>query len=311
MAKYLATRLLSMMVALVGILLIVFLLIHMIPGDPVDIMLGEAALAADKENLRKLLGLDQNLVQQFLNFLTSVFNGTWGLSFAHQKPVLGLILERFPATLTLALSGLSVGLLIAIPLGTLAAGQRGKLFDSLSMMIALIGMSIPIFVVAPLAVLYFSIELKWLPVAGYGSFRHLILPSLCLGFGLSGFLSRLLRSSLLEVFQEDYIRTARSKGLSWPAIVFRHAYKNAAIPVVTVIGNMLGGLLAGAVLTETLFDWPGIGKLFFSAFQSRDFPLIQGVVLWISCSYLIINFLMDGVYSWIDPRIRLRDGFGK
>jgi peptide/nickel transport system permease protein len=305
MGTFLLRRLLGAIPVIIGVVTLVFLLVHFIPGDPVDMMLGDAADFKDKENLRRLLGLNLPLHEQYFSFWKNIFNGTWGYSIAFSRSVLSLILERFGATALLSTCALIVGVLVSFPLGVNAARRAGSAQDTFSVGFALVGMSVPIYVMAPIAVLIFSIGLRWFPVAGYGSFAHLVLPTLCLGIGLSGMLTRMVRTSMLETLGEDYIRTARSKGLAEKFVLFKHALRNAMIPVITILGNMLGGLLAGAVITETLFDWPGIGKLFYSAFQSRDYPLIQGVVLWISVSYVAINLFVDILYSIFDPRVRL------
>ncbi|MEO5667043.1 MAG: ABC transporter permease [Bdellovibrionota bacterium] len=305
MLKFILRRLLGALPVIIGVVTLVFLLVHFIPGDPVEMMLGDAAEMADKENLRHLLGLNLPLWQQYLLFWKNIFNGTWGMSIAFSRPVLGLILERFGATLLLSTTALIVGMGLSFPLGVNAARKAGTATDTLSVGFALLGMSVPIYVVAPIAILIFSVHLRLLPVAGYGTFAHLVLPTLCLGFGLSGILTRMVRTSMLECLGEDYVRTARSKGLEERDVLFKHALRNAMIPVLTIMGNMLGGLLAGAVITETLFDWPGIGKLFFSAFQSRDYPLVQGIVLWIAVSYVLINIFVDVMYSVFDPRVRM------
>jgi len=305
MGTFILRRLLSAIPVIVGVVTLVFLLVHFIPGDPVEMMLGDAAEVADKENLRRLLGLHLSLPEQYLLFWKNIFNGTWGMSIAFSRPVLSLILDRFGATVILSTASLLVGVLLSFPLGVNAARKAGTATDTFSVGFALLGMSVPIYVLAPIAILLFSVNLRIFPVAGYGSFAHLVLPMLCLGFGLSGILTRMVRTSMLECLGEDYVRTARSKGLEERDVLFKHALRNAMIPVLTIMGNMLGGLLAGAVITETLFDWPGIGKLFFSAFQSRDYPLVQGIVLWIAVSYVLINLFVDILYSLFDPRVRL------
>ncbi len=304
MWSYIFRRILSVIPVVIGVVTLVFLLVHFIPGDPVEIMLGDAAEAADKARLRELLGLNLPLLKQYTLFWKQIFDGTWGHSISFSRPVLGLITERFGATMYLSLASLVVGVMISFPLGVNAARKAGTLADTCSVGFALIGMSIPIYVMAPVAVWFFSVQWRMFPVAGYGTLAHLFLPMICLGFGLSGILTRMIRTSVLECLGEDYIRTARAKGLKERNVLFKHALRNAMIPVITIMGNMLGGLLAGAVITETLFDWPGIGKLFFSAFQQRDYPLVQGVVLWISVSYVFINLFVDLAYSFVDPRVR-------
>ncbi len=305
MRKYILRRFIETLPVIFGVVTLVFLLIHFIPGDPIDMMLGESTQRADREKLRHLLGLDLPLVIQYLNFWKNIFFHSWGQSIVHSKSVLSLILECFPSTLLLSLSSLLLACLLSFPLGVLAAYRAGTWVDTLATSFSLLGMSVPLFVTAPLGVLEFSIRLRWLPVAGAETFAHLVLPSLCLSFGISGILTRMIRNSVLENLGEDFVRTARSKGLSEYSVLFKHTLRNALIPVITTLGNVLGGLLAGAVLTETLFDWPGIGNLFFKAFQSRDFPLIQGIVLWISAVYVLISFLLDICYSLADPRILL------
>ena len=307
MKDFLLKRILSSIPVIFGVVTLVFLLIHIIPGDPVDMLLGDSAQAVDRDAMRNALGLNQPLWGQYINFWKNIFVGGWGQSIAHSQTVLSLLLERFPASLLLSVCALIVGILISFPLGIFAARKSGTLVDTQIMLFALLGMSVPLFVMAPIAILVLSIYLGWLPVSGMGTLSHLVLPSLCLGVGLSGILTRMIRASMLDVLGEDYIRTAASKGLSDFYVHFKHALRNALIPVVTILGIMLGNLLAGAVITETIFDWPGIGKLFFSSFQSRDYPLVQGVVLWTSMSYVFINFAVDVLYSLIDPRIRLKD----
>jgi len=304
MWSYIIRRVLSVVPVVIGVVTLVFLLVHFIPGDPVEIMLGDAAEAADKARLRELLGLNLPLIDQYVLFWRHIFDGTWGHSISFSRPVLALITDRFGATMYLSLASLIIGGAISFPLGVNAARKAGSLQDTCSVGFALLGMSVPIYVMAPIAVWIFSVQWRMFPVAGYGTFSHLVLPMVCLGFGLSGILTRMIRTSVLECLGEDYIRTARAKGLKEREVLFKHALRNAMIPVITIMGNMLGGLLAGAVITETLFDWPGIGKLFFAAFQQRDYPLVQGVVLWISVSYVFINLFVDLLYSWFDPRVR-------
>lgn len=305
MPRFLLKRILSALPVIFGVATLVFLLIHFIPGDPIDIMLGDSAAASDRDALRKTLGLDLPLIQQYLLFWKNIFNGTWGQSLSFSREVLSLILDRFGATLVLAFTSLLIGIAVSFPLGVLASRNAGSWIDTVSVAFALLGMSVPTFVLAPLGVLWLSVHLEVLPVAGFGSFYHLILPATCMGFGLSGSLTRMVRTSMLENLGEDYVRTARAKGLREVAVLFRHTLRNAMIPVITILGNMMGSLLAGAVITETIFDWPGVGKLFYSAFQSRDYPLVQGVVLWIAVSYVLINILVDLLYSVFDPRVRL------
>ena len=302
MKGFLIKRVFASLVAIFLVTVLVFLLIHIIPGDPIDLLLGEQASAQDKLSYRMMLGLHLPLHEQYVSFLRSLFS-TWGHSISRNSDVLPLITARFPSTLFLALSGFLTGLFLSLPAGVLSAIKKDSWFDRVVSTVSMLSMSLPIFVVGPFLTLIFAIRLKWFPVAGYGSVGHLILPSIALGLGLFGVLTRMVRASFLDVMHEDYMRTARAKGLAPLKIFFIHGLKNALIPVITLGGSIFGGLLAGAVLTETLFDWPGIGKLFYSAFQSRDYPLIQGVVLWISISYFVVNLAVDLLYFWVDPRV--------
>lgn len=308
MRRFLIQRLLKTLPVIISVVTLVFLLIHFMPGDPIETMMGDNTGDVDRARIRELLGLNHSLPVQYLIFWKNIFWGGWGSSFSQPgRTVLSLILECFPFTLWLALCSLALALVISLPLGTLAACRPGTLIDKFSTSFSLLGMSVPIFVIAPLATLLFSIRLRWFPVSGSGSVGHLVLPTLCLGWSLSAFLTRVFRSSMLENLQEDFVRTARSKGLHEISVLFRHTLANALIPTLTILGNMLGSLLAGAVLTETLFDWPGVGNLFYKAFQMRDYPLVQGITLWIAIVYVVISLLMDLAYSWVDPRIRLSE----
>lgn len=307
MKEYLLKRLFVSLPVIIGVATLVFLLIHLIPGDPVDLLLGDTALDLDRESMRRSLGLHLSLFDQYILFWKQIFNGTWGFSISENKNVLSLILQKFPMTLLLASCSLVVGCMLSFPLGVWAANKHGTLTDTLIMIFALMGLSVPLFVMAPFMILFFSIKLSLLPVSGFGGWQHLVLPSVCLGAGMSGVLTRMIRSSVLETLKEDFVRTARAKGLAEKIVLFKHTLRNGLIPVVTLLAIMLGNLLAGAVITETIFDWPGLGKLFFSSFQNRDYPLVQGIVLWTSVSYVLINIFVDVFYSLIDPRIRLED----
>jgi len=305
MRHYWWVRILSTLFVVFCIATFVFFLSKILPGDPVDLMLGELADPRDKEALRKELGLDLSLWQQYVNYFSELVRGNLGNSIARKEPVLKLIVERFPATLLLAAASLVVALCVAVPVAFLSVRWHRKWIDVLANVFALIGSSVPIFVLGPLAILVFSIQLRIFPVAGYGSFVHLVLPSLCLGVGLAALLSRILRNSMLEVLNEDFIRTAKSKGLSSFYVLTRHVFSNALLPFITILAGIFGSLLAGAVVTETLFDWPGLGKLFYTAFQTRDFPLLQGIVLWIALVYCGANLFLDFLYACIDPRVKV------
>ena len=299
----LLTRLASAVVVVLGVCSLVFLLIHLVPGDPVEAMLGEGARPADRAALRAALGLDRPLGEQYLSYLGGLARLDLGVSFREQRPVGEMLAERIPATLELTLVALAIALLVAIPLGVLAAARRGGPLDGGAMGFALLGVAIPNFWLGPLLILVFSVWLGWTPVSGRAGAASLILPALTLGTGLAAVLTRMVRSSVLEVLHEDYIRTARAKGLGPLAVLWRHALRNAWLPVLTLVGLQLGGLLGGAVITETVFAWPGVGSLLIDAIQGRDYPVVQGCVLLISLAYLLVNGLTELLYPWVDPRI--------
>jgi len=308
MLSYLVQRLAGALLVILGVVSIVFLLIHLIPGDPVEIMLGESASTADRAALRAGLGLDQPLAAQFLDYLGRLLQFDLGTSIHQRRPVSELLLERLPATGLLAAATLAVTVLLALPLGILAAVRKDTPWDSGAMGFSMLGVSIPNFWLGPLLILVFSLWLGWFPVSGREGAASVVLPALTLGTGLTAVLSRMVRSSMLEVLGEDYIRTARAKGLPGHRVVLRHALRNALLPVITLLGLQLGALLAGAVITETVFSWPGIGLLTIEAIQSRDYPLVQACVLLISLIYVVVNLLTDLAYAQVDPRIRLGAG---
>jgi peptide/nickel transport system permease protein len=299
---------LSIVLRLLGVTTLVFLFVHLIPGDPVDVMLGESARSADKDALRRSLGLDRPLPVQYVDYLVGLGRGDLGESLAYRTPVARLVAERFPATLELALAALGIALVLALPAGALAATRPGTLADRGSVGLALLGVSVPNFALGPLLIIAFSIGLEWLPVSGRGGAAHLILPAATLGATMAGILARITRASLLDTLGADYVRTARAKGLSPRRVLLVHAARNAAIPVLTILGLQLGGLLGGTIITETIFAWPGIGRLMVDAIAARDFPLIQGGVLAISASYVVVNAATDIVYALVDPRVRLETG---
>jgi peptide/nickel transport system permease protein len=308
MLTYIAHRLAGALLVIFGVVSIVFLLIHLIPGDPVEIMLGEAASVTDREALRVSLGLDRPLAFQFMAYLDDLLRLDLGSSFHSRRPVADLLLERLPATLLLAGMALLITLLMAVPLGVIAAVRRNSLWDSGAMGFSMLGVSVPNFWLGPLLILVFSLWLGWFPVSGREAFGAVVLPAITLGTGLAAVLSRMVRSSMLEVLGEDYMRTARAKGLAPLRVIIHHGLRNALLPVITLLGLQLGALLAGAVITETVFSWPGIGLLTIEAIQSRDYPVVQACVLLISVSYVLINLLTDIGYAWVDPRIRLGGG---
>lgn len=299
-----AARVGSAALVVLGVCTLVFLLIHLVPGDPVEAMLGEGARPADREALRAALGLDRPLWEQYLGYLGRTARLDLGTSFAYQRPVAPLLGERIPATLELAVAALTLSLVIAVPLGVLAARYRGGALDAGAMGFSLLGAAVPNFWLGPVLILVFSLWLGWTPVSGREGAASLILPAVTLGTGLAAVLARMVRSSVLEVLAEDYIRTARAKGLGELSVLWGHALRNAWLPVLTLIGLQLGALLAGAVITETVFAWPGVGSLLIEAIQARDYPVVQACVLLISLSYVLVNALTDLVYGWADPRVR-------
>ena len=304
MRNYILRRLLLTIPVILGVSTLVFLFIHLIPGDPIQVMLGESAKPADVQALRRALGLDRPLSDQYLTFLKGLVTGNLGTSIHTGQPILATIVKRLPATLELTLSSMGVALLLAIPLGVISASKQYSLLDNGSMFFALLGISMPNFWLGPLLIILFSVNLGWLPVSGRGGLTHLILPAITLGTALAAKLTRMTRSSVLEILHEDYITTARSKGLREGFVIFKHALRNALIPVITVIGIQFGALLSGALITETIFAWPGIGRLTITAIQKRDYPLVQGCVLLIAFGYVFANLFTDLAYAWADPRIR-------
>jgi peptide/nickel transport system permease protein len=297
------SRLLDTLLVLLGVVSLVFLLAAVVPGDPVDVMLGEQSSAADREALRAAMGLDRPLAVRWADYLGGLLHADLGQSLLRERPVSTLIAERLPATLSLALAAFAVVLLIALPLGLLAALHPGRWPDRLAGLFALLGQVIPNFWLGPLLVLGFSVGLGWLPVSGReDGVASLVLPALTLGTSMAALSMRMLRASLLEVLEQDWMRTARAKGLSARQALWRHALPNALLPVVTLLGLQLGGLLGGAVVTEVVFAWPGIGSLLIEAIHQRDYPLIQGVVLVIAVSYVLLNALTDGLVRAVDPR---------
>ena len=305
MKRHSLVRLLLFLPAVWLILTMVFLLVHVVPGDPVEQMLGPDAQAADVLQLHHQLGLDQPIAVQYGRYLGGLARGDWGQSYHFREPVFHLISERYPATLELTLAALAVCLLVAIPAGVFSASRRGSAQDRATSVLTLLGLSLPNFALGPLLILLFSVKLGWLPVSGRGGLSHLVLPAVTLGAALAAILTRMVRGSMLEELSSDYVRTARAKGLREHAVLFRHAFPNALIPIITVVGLQFGTLLAGAIVTEMIFSWPGIGRLAVQAIQERDYPLLQGAILVIALSYVGVNLLTDLLYSLVDPRVRL------
>jgi peptide/nickel transport system permease protein len=302
----LARRLFLLIPLTFAVLTIVFSFLRIIPGDPVEAMLGESAQPVDVAAMRKQLLLDQPLWRQYTSYLWKALHGDFGNSWSFQMPVTELILSRVPATVEMAMAGMLIAVVLALPLGILAAKYPNGWIDRTTTLFAVSGAAVPHFWLGPILILAFSVGMNWFPVSGRGTMAHLVLPALTLGTSLAAILMRMLRSSLMEELNADYIRTARAKGASEGRIVLHHAIRNALIPVVTLLALQFGSLLTGAVITETIFAWPGIGRLLIQAIFSRDYPLVQGCVLVFALLYLIANLAADMLYSVLDPRITSR-----
>jgi ABC-type dipeptide/oligopeptide/nickel transport system permease component len=306
MIRYISLRLLFAIPALWLIVTMVFMLAHIVPGDPVQQMLGEGARAEDLQQLRHSLRLDLPVPTQYRLYLVGVVRGDLGESFRFQEPVTRVVLSHYPATLELAIVALLVCAAIGIPAGLLAAEKRGTSTDRAVGFFTLLGLSVPNFALGPVLILVFSVILGWLPVSGRGGPLHFVLPAITLGAALAAILTRMVRISVIEELSSDYVRTARAKGLSPSAVLFRHAFRNALIPILTILGLQFGTLLAGTIVTETIFSWPGIGRLTVQAIGARDYPLLQGCILLIAVTYVFVNLLTDAVYALVDPRVRLQ-----
>jgi ABC-type dipeptide/oligopeptide/nickel transport system permease component len=302
--RYVLTRLLYTLPVIWLVVSLVFLLIHLVPGDPIAQMLGEGAPAADLAAARHAYGLDLPLGQQYVNYWRGVLHGNLGTSFRYSQSVTHLLLQRYPYTLQLTVAALVVAILFSIPAGVHSARTRNQWDDRAISVVSLFGLSFPNFALGPILILVFSIRVGWLPVSGAGSFANLVLPAVTMGSALAAILTRMVRTSMLEELSQDYIRTARAKGLSETTVVYRHALRNAMIPVITVLGLQFGALLAGAIVTEKIFSWPGIGRLTVDAISNRDYYVVQGCILAIGLTYVLVNFLTDFVYSVLNPRIR-------
>jgi ABC-type dipeptide/oligopeptide/nickel transport system permease component len=304
MLRYLVRRLLLTIPVLLGVATLVFALIHLVPGDPAQSMLGDGASAEEVAQLRHKLGLDRPLPTQYGAFLTGLVRGDLGTSFRYGTPVTREIRDRLWRTMQLAAAAMTVAILLALPLGIAAAVFRGTAVDHAAMTLALAGISMPNFWLGPLLAILFAVYLGWLPVAGTGSLAHLVLPSVTLGAALAAILARMTRASLLEELRELYVVAARARGLSRMRAVVRHAFRNSLIPVVTIIGLQFGAVLTGTIITETIFAWPGVGRLLIQAINFRDYPLVQGCILFISLIYVMMNLITDLTYGVLDPRIR-------
>ncbi|HUA34065.1 MAG TPA: ABC transporter permease [Candidatus Binataceae bacterium] len=304
MTGYIVRRIAAVIPVAIGVATLTFLIIHLVPGDPVVAMLGDTAPQADIEGMRHRLGLDRPLPEQFVSFLCGLLHGDLGESITFRRSVSSLIAERYPATLELAGAGMLVAIAIAFPLGFIAGAKPGGAGDVASMGFAIAGISIPHIYLGPLLMIVFSLDLRWLPLTGRGGFAHLVLPAITLGTALAAILARMLRQSLITVRESDYMRTALSKGLTPRAALLRHGLRNSLTSVVTLIGLQIGGLLSGALITEIIFSWPGLGRLLISAINLRDYPLVEGCVLTFAMTYVVVNLLTDLTYAFIDPRVR-------
>jgi len=305
MKAFLVRRLLQSILVLLGVSVVVFLILHL-TGDPALLLLPPDATAEDIARFRAAMGFDDPVVVQYLRFLGGAVRGNFGESLRHGEPAIALVMERLPATFELAGAGLLIALCLAIPAGIISAVKRNTAVDYFSTVVALLGQAMPTFWLGIMLILVFSVRLGWLPSSGRGDVEHLILPAITLGLFTTARMTRLTRSGMLEVLGQDYIRTARAKGVAEPPVVWKHALKNASIPIVTIVGIELGTLLGGSVITETIFAWPGVGRLSVQAIFNRDYPVVQAAVFLLASTFVIVNLLVDVVYTYLDPRIRFR-----
>lgn len=305
MLTFIVRRLLGLLPVGFGVVAIVSLLIHVVPGDPVDVMLGPYATLADKMRLRQDLGLDRPFFEQIMNYYRGILGGDLGRSLIYNEPVTSLIARRIGPTVELAVCALVAALMISLPIGIFSSLKKGRFPDYAAMGFALLGICIPNFWLGPLFVLLFSLQLDWLPVSERAGWQSYVLPSMTMGFALAAILSRMTRNSMLENMREDYVRTARAKGNQERTVILKHVLRNAALPLITIVGLQFGVLLTGAIITERIFDWPGMGTLILEGIYNRDYPLVQGCVLMFSATYLIVNLITDIMYGFVDPRIKL------
>jgi peptide/nickel transport system permease protein len=304
MFAFILRRLLMTLPVVWIVVTLVFGLIHIVPGDPVALMLGEGASIAEVEGLRHELGLDRPLIEQYRTYMRGLVRGDLGISFRNQETVTSAILQRYPATVELAVASMIFSVIVSVPFGVIGALRRGGAADRVISVVSLFGVSLPNFVLGPLLILLFSIVLGLLPVSGREGFSHLVLPAVTLGAGFAAVMTRMVRGSVLEEIAQDYVRTARAKGLEERTVVFVHALRNGLLPVITLLGLNAGALLSGAFVTEPIFSWPGMGRLTIQAINARDYPLVQGCILTIALTYILINLATDVLYSMADPRIR-------
>ena len=305
MRSYLLRRLWQAVLVLFGVSVVVFGILHL-TGDPAALLLPPDATAEDVARFRTAMGFDDPWIVQYIRFLKGALRGNFGESLRHGEPAMHLVLERLPATFELAGAGLLLALCLAIPAGIISAVKRNTSIDYVSTVVALMGQAMPTFWLGIMLILVFSVRLNWLPSSGRGDFVHLVLPAVTLGLFTTARITRLTRSGMLEVLGQDYIRTARAKGVSERPVVWKHALKNASIPIVTIVGIELGTLLGGSVITETIFAWPGVGRLSVQAIFNRDYPVVQAAVFILASTFVLLNFVVDIAYTWLDPRIRFR-----
>jgi len=302
MKRYLGRRFVQALLVLWGVSLVVFLILHL-TGDPTLLLLPPDATAEDIAKFRKLMGFDDPLAVQYGRFMTGLLQGNFGNSLRHEEPALSLVIERMPATVKLTLLAMALSVCVAVPAGIISAVRRGSAADQAGMIFALLGQSMPVYWLGIMLILLFAVRLHWFPAFGTGGFKHLVLPAITLGMFTMARIARLTRSGMLEIMGQEYIRTARAKGVIERLVIVKHALRNAAIPVITVIGLDLGTLLGGAVITETVFAWPGVGRLAVQAIYNRDYPVVQAAVFVLASIFVLINFLVDVLYTWLDPRV--------
>ena len=304
MPKYILRRLLLLIPVIIGVTFIVFTIMYLTPGSPAQVILGENAPKEKVEQLEEEMGLNDNFFIQYGRFLKNAAKGDFGRSYQTNRPVFQDVIKRFPGTLKLTFAATFVALIIGIPIGIISATKQYSLMDSISMLVALLGVSMPGFWLGLMLILLFSVKLGILPSAGYSGFKSIILPAITLGTSMAATVTRMTRSSMLEVIRQDYIRTARAKGVSERKVINKHALKNALIPIVTVVGLQFGGLLGGAVITETVFSWPGVGRLMIEGIRQKDTPTVMASVIFLAVTFSIINLLIDILYAFLDPRIK-------
>jgi peptide/nickel transport system permease protein len=305
MRTFLVRRLLQSLVVLLGVSFVVFFILFL-TGDPAAVLLPPEASAEDIRLFRERMGFDDPFFVQYGRFLAGALRGSFGESIRHGEPAFDLVVERMPATFELAGAALLIALCLAIPAGIVSAVRRNSVLEYVATVVALLGQSMPTFWLGIMLILFFSVQLQWLPSSGRGELRHLVLPAITLGLFTTARITRLTRSGMLEVLNQDYIRTARAKGVANPPVVWKHALKNAAIPIVTIVGIELGTLLGGSVITETIFAWPGVGRLSVQAIYNRDYPVVQAAVFLLATTFVVVNLFVDVLYTYLDPRIRLR-----